>query len=135
NGHHAPPGTSMPLTREPGVNQPEGGLRRRGQHAEERDAALERRLALYRELFPCLAKYCPSVPTPAQLQFLLTPAFEAFFGGSAGGGKSAALLMGALLFVDQPDYHALLIRRTFADLALPGAIMDRMRAWLAGSDA
>ena len=54
---------------------------------------------------------------------------------SAGGGKSQALLAAALQYVDLPGYAALLVRRTYADLALPGALMDRARLWLEGSAA
>ena len=43
--------------------------------------------------------------------------------------------MAALQYVDIPGYSALLFRRTFADLILPGALMDRTRDWLAGTDA
>jgi hypothetical protein len=38
--------------------------------------------------------------------------------------------MAALQYVDQPGYAAILFRRTYADLALPGALMDRARGWL-----
>ena len=54
-----------------------------------------------------------------------TYALEALFGGAAGGGKSSALLMSALQYVDVPGYSAILFRKTFADLSLPGALMDR----------
>lgn len=57
------------------------------------------------------------------------------YGGAAGGGKSDALLMGALQFVDVPGYRAIIFRRTYADLALPGALMDRAHEWLASSGA
>ena len=60
---------------------------------------------------------------------------EAFYGGAAGGGKSDALLMGAAQFVDQAGYAALLLRRTYADLSLPGAIMDRSHTWWDETDA
>jgi predicted phage terminase large subunit-like protein len=43
--------------------------------------------------------------------------------------------MGALQYVDVPGYSALILRRTFSDLALPGAIMDRAYQWLANTDA
>ena len=52
------------------------------------------------------------------------------YGGAAGGGKSDALLIAALKHVDNPEYVALLFRRTFRDLALPGALMDRAADWL-----
>lgn len=43
--------------------------------------------------------------------------------------------MAALQYVDIPGYNALIVRRTFKDLALPQAIMYRSREWLAGTDA
>jgi predicted phage terminase large subunit-like protein len=43
--------------------------------------------------------------------------------------------MAALQYVDTPGYHALLLRRTYADLALPEALMSRAHEWLRGSDA
>lgn len=58
------------------------------------------------------------------------PNIEVLFGGSAGGGKSDALLMAALQYVDVPGYAAILFRRTYTDLALPGALMDRAHEWL-----
>jgi len=84
---------------------------------------------------PRLNKYIPHTPTPKQAAFLLLPQIEAFYGGQPGGGKSDALLMGALQWVDKPDYAAILFRRTFADLSLPGALMDRSKEWLIGTDA
>ena len=44
--------------------------------------------------------------------------------------NSDALLMAALQYCDVPGYSAMIFRNTFADLALPGAIMDRAREWL-----
>jgi hypothetical protein len=54
------------------------------------------------------------------------------YGGAAGGGKNSALLMGGLQFVDVPGYAAILLRRSYSDLSLPGALMDRAAAWLGG---
>jgi predicted phage terminase large subunit-like protein len=48
--------------------------------------------------------------------------------------NSSALLMSALQFVDIPNYSAIIFRRTYADLALPGAIMDRFINWVAPYD-
>jgi predicted phage terminase large subunit-like protein len=77
----------------------------------------------------------PHAPTTKQAAFLAVPVREALFGGAAGGGKSQALLMAALQYVEEPGYAAILFRRTFADLALPGAIMDRSKDWLGGTAA
>jgi phage terminase large subunit-like protein len=60
---------------------------------------------------------------------------EVMYGGAAGGGKSEALLMAALQFVEVPGYAAILFRKTYADLALPGALMDRSHAVLEGTAA
>ena len=43
--------------------------------------------------------------------------------------------MAALEYVHVPGYAALLFRRSYADLNLPGALMDRAHDWLGGSDA
>ena len=83
-------------------------------------------------LKPKPSLYAPEQPSLTQSVFLRTYAIEALFGGAAGGGKSSALLMSALQYVDVPGYSAILFRRTFADLALPGALMDRFRDWIAG---
>src|SRR5215210_8533176 len=84
---------------------------------------------------PRTTAYIPETPTPKQAAFLMLPEREAFFGGSAGGGKSSALLMAALQYADVPGHAALILRRTYQDLALPSALMDRARAWLAPTDA
>mgnify|MGYP006274688045 CR=1 FL=1 len=78
--------------------------------------------------------YCPEEASLTQKVFLRTNAIEALFGGAAGGGKSSALLMSALQYVDVPGYSAILFRRTFADLSLPGALMDRFKSWVDEAD-
>ena len=80
-------------------------------------------------------RYIRVQPTAKQLAFLLLDCREALYGGSAGGGKSLALLMGALQYVSHPHYSALLLRRTYADLSLPGALMDVAQHWLSRTPA
>ena len=82
-------------------------------------------------LEPRDSPYSPETPSLTQKVFLRTYSLEALFGGAAGGGKSSALLMAALQYIDVPNYSAILFRRTYADLALPGAIMDRFQSWIA----
>lgn len=85
-------------------------------------------------LEPKISPYAAEKPSVTQKVFLRTNTLEALFGGAAGGGKSSALLMSALQYVDVPGYSAILFRRTFADLSLPGALMDRFRSWMANYD-
>lgn len=72
---------------------------------------------------------------PPQQAFLLLDDLEAFYGGAAGGGKSEALLKAAVQYVDYPHYRALIIRKTYPELAMPGAIMERAKEWFAGTAA
>lgn len=88
-------------------------------------------------LFPPLARYCPLVSMPRglhrnvpQCTFLLLDCEEAHYGGSVGGGKSAALLMAALQYVDVPAYRALIIRRTFKQLEKGDGLIPLSKEWL-----
>lgn len=74
--------------------------------------------------------YIPHEPTVKQLAFLLSSSQEALYGGAAGGGKTDALLMGALQFADTPGYSALLLRRTFPELAKADSLIPRSHEWL-----
>ena len=91
-------------------------------------------LKVLKYLEPRMPLYAPEEPSLTQKVFLRTYALEALFGGAAGGGKSSALLMAAMQYVDVPGYSAILFRRTYADLSLPGALMDRFKDWIAPHD-
>lgn len=80
-------------------------------------------------------KWIPHEPFVRQATFLALEDKEALYGGAAGGGKSDALLMAALMYVDEPGYNAILFRKTYSDLALPEAIMARSHEWLQGTAA
>lgn len=79
--------------------------------------------------------YLPQEPTYKQSLFLQRTEKEGLFGGQAGGGKSSTILMAALQYVSESKYSALILRRSYADLSLPGAIMDRANEWLRNTDA
>lgn len=79
--------------------------------------------------------HCPYAPSVRQAAFLFCDELgidEVLFGGAARGGKSYALLMSALRYVDRPKYSALILRKTYQDLAKPGAILDDAKSWLVG---
>lgn len=65
-----------------------------------------------------------------QVDFITYMGDEAFYGGAAGGGKSESLLVAALQYIHVKGYAALLLRRSFAELSKPGALMDRAEEWL-----
>lgn len=75
------------------------------------------------------------MPTPKQHAFLWLTCREAFYGGAAGGGKSDALLMASLQYVDVADYAAVLFRDTYKNLTKPKALLDRSFEWLVNTDA
>ena len=75
-------------------------------------------------------------PTPKQTAFLLAgDAAEILFGGAAGPGKSTGLLMAGLQYVDVPSYAAIIFRRSFSMLALPGGLIPKSHEWLSGTAA
>lgn len=84
-------------------------------------------------------QYIHQTPFFQQCHFLLDHREELLYGGMAGGGKSSALLMSALMYVsedyipigeDKLTYDALILRRTLDDLEMPNAILDRAKQWL-----
>ncbi len=90
-------------------------------------------MAKYGVVLPEPPVYATQSPTIRQQLFLdLKDKKEVFYGGAAGGGKSSALLIAALEYIHVPGYSALLLRKTYADLSKPGALMERARQWLNG---
>jgi predicted phage terminase large subunit-like protein len=87
------------------------------------------------ELLRINRQYIPIEPTDRQSLFLMLDCLDAFYGGAAGGGKSIALLTGALLYVHISAYNAILIRDTMKNLMMPDSIMDVSFQWLSGTDA
>lgn len=52
-------------------------------------------------------------PFERQRIFMQRPEYEVLYGGAAGGGKSDALIIEALRQVDNPNYRAIIFRKTF----------------------
>ena len=61
----------------------------------------------------------------AQEAFLRSRADIVVFGGSAGGGKSAAILMEPLRHIDNPDFSAIIFRRTYGQITQLGGLWDQ----------
>jgi phage terminase large subunit-like protein len=113
---------------------------RKAESAADREArAREALLAGFESICPGIIgnRFVPHWPTPPQQLFLGlhlrsdagVGVFEALYGGAAGGGKSDALLIAGAQDVHDPSFAGLVVRRTYSDLAKPGAIMDRALSW------
>lgn len=61
-------------------------------------------------------------PHPAQELFCQSNAYEALFGGTKGPGKTETLLMEGIRQIENQNYRALILRRTFPQL---GEVIDR----------
>ncbi len=70
---------------------------------------------------------------PRQAQFLVTKEDEVLYGGAKGGGKTDALLAFMIMSCQQyPGFAGLFLRRTYHDLSLPKAAIDRSHQLLTG---
>ena len=70
-------------------------------------------------------------PTARQQVFHACAADEALYGGAAGGGKSTALAVEAILHCcETPGGTAVLFRRTFPELNAPGGLIQEVEKWM-----
>ena len=76
-----------------------------------------------------LNPYIPVVPFFNQILLLFSQG-SVLYGGARGGGKTEASLIGALQYVEYPQWKSGIFRLTYPDLSVPGAIMDRAKDWL-----
>ncbi len=79
---------------------------------------------------PLRLRYCPFLPTARQEAFARLRSLEVLYGGAAGGGKTLALLIAALMYADVPGYHALLLRPSLTEFELPGGLIELAHDWL-----
>lgn len=73
--------------------------------------------------------YIPNLPFFNQTLMLLTNG-DLLYGGARGGGKSEAVLMGALQYVEFSEWSVGIFRLTYKDLTSAGAILNRAESWL-----
>lgn len=78
-----------------------------------------------------LNEYMPHFPTAKQAAALVAcnRGERVLYGGAAGGGKTDCLLMAALQDVHIPGYKAVVIRRTYPQLAGEDGVMARAKQW------
>lgn len=69
------------------------------------------------------------LPKQALALALCDQGVDVLYGGAAGGGKTDALLLAALQYVDTPGYKAGIARRTYRQLNGPDGIIRRSHQW------
>lgn len=66
----------------------------------------------------------PSPQLGGQTDFFNTQADVCIFGGAAGSGKSRAILLKAIRHINNPDYGAVIFRRTAPEITIEGGLWD-----------
>lgn len=79
-----------------------------------------------KRLTVCTAHGWEASPGP-QTSFLASGCYEKLYGGAAGGGKTDALVMGALANIHIPQYKAIIFRRTLVELE--GQVIPKSEEW------
>jgi len=103
--------------------------------APKRTPAVVDDATLAKLLAPRLNRYIPHKPTPRQIAFLaaLHVRREVLFGGATGGGKSDALLMAGLQYIDVPGVNTLIVRTQRTSLERPEGLIPRVLEWTAST--
>lgn len=96
---------------------------------------IERDLEFKNSLMPRMTKYIPWVPILRQKIFLSLDDVEVFYEDSPGIGKSVALLMAALQWIDIEGYQALLIDKECVNFKDPNGLIYLSHEWLKNTDA
>ena len=71
-------------------------------------------------------------PQPKQLEFLNSNADITLYGGSAGGGKSSALLMRPLQCSHIKGFNSIIFRKSYTDITNPGGLLDISKEFYTG---
>lgn len=97
-------------------------------------SAAKRRRAKRRNEQRSIARLPDPQPGP-QAEFLTTEADIAIYGGAAGSGKSAGLLLAAAQHTSNPGYGAVIFRRNFTQITEEGALWDTSAELYSGTGA
>src|SRR5688572_22738751 len=74
--------------------------------------------------------YVPKRPQPGpQTDFLSSSADIVIYGGAAGGGKTAGILMEAARHVDNKNYGGVIFRRTSPQITNQGGLWDESQVF------